>query len=126
MDPFDGQINFKLKREVLRLATRISAASPGSTVADYTLILGELIQLNGLEISEQNRALSNHLLFLQDMLQEMLQVPSRHSIATPPPSLPWTPASAAFAGAAGAHTGLQRGGQDELSSQPGPRQQSKC
>ena len=38
MDPSDRQTNLKLKREVLRLAMRISssAASPCSTVAEFT------------------------------------------------------------------------------------------
>ena len=38
MDPSDRQTNLTLKREMLRLATRVSAAFPGTAVADYALI----------------------------------------------------------------------------------------
>ena len=70
MDQSDLQTNLRLMREVLR-PTRVSAALPGTTVADYALKLGEL---DGLQISEQNQSFNYHLLFLQEMLQEMLQV----------------------------------------------------
>ena len=55
MDPSDSQTNLKLKYDMLRLAIRTSAVSPGSTVNDYNLMLGDL---DGLEISEQNQALN--------------------------------------------------------------------
>ena len=46
MDPSEIHTNLRLKREVLRLATRISAASAGATVTDYALIRGELDPLS--------------------------------------------------------------------------------
>ena len=74
MDPSDIHTNHRLKREVLRFATRISALSPGTTVADNALMRGELDKQHKVEISWQNQVLNDHLLFLQEMLQEMLPV----------------------------------------------------
>ena len=61
---------------------------------------------------DQNQALDDHLLVLQEVETAMLQVPPRDSIARPPPSVPRTPASAGLR--------LNRGREDEQSS-PEPR-----
>ena len=71
MNQSDRQTNLRLKREVLRLATRVSTAFPGTAVAEIALMRRELGRL---EDCEQNQSLNDHLLFLQEMLQEMQQV----------------------------------------------------
>ena len=74
MNQSDRQTNLRLKREVLRLATRVSAAFPGTAVAEIALMRTLRRELGGLEDCEQNQSLNDHLLFLQEMLQEMQQV----------------------------------------------------
>ena len=115
MNQSDRQTNLRLKREVLRLATRVSTAFPGTAVAEIALMRREL---GGLEDCEQNQSLNDHLLFLQETLQEMLQVPHRDSTAMrPPPSTLRAPASTSpAASAAGVHAGLKRGREDDPSS----------
>ena len=113
IDLSDRQTNLRLKLEVLRLATRVSASSLCTTVADYALIRGEL---DGLEISEQNHSLNYHLLVLQEIFQDTLLrlMQPRDSIVTHPPSAQLAPASSASA--AGVHAVLKRGREDEQSS----------
>ena len=103
-DPSDRRTNFRLKRDVMVLATEVSKANPGTTMMHYNLHKEDLDQM---EISEQNEVLTEHLHCLQEMLGKMDRIPPCDSFATPPPSALQTPASAAPTA-----VGVKRGRED--------------
>ena len=111
VDPSDRMTNVRLKRQMLALAMDVSAACPGTVHTDY-IVRGA--DLDAMEISDQNKLLTEQLSFLQERLQKLQAMPS-DSFATPAPSALRTPASAAPTAA-----GLKRGREEESSS-PRPR-----
>ena len=113
MDPSDRMTNLRLKRQMLALAMDVSAACPGTLHTDY-IVRGA--DLDAMEISDQNKSLTEQISFLQERLQKLQAMPS-DSFATPAPSALRTPASAAPTAA-----GLKRGREEESSS-PRPRVQ---
>ena len=111
MDPSDRMTNLRLKLQMLALAMDVSAACPGTVHTDY-IVRGA--DLDAMEISDQNKSLTEQISFLQARLQKLQAMPC-DSFATPAPSALQTPASAAPTAA-----GLKRG-RGEESSSPRPR-----
>ena len=73
MDPSDRMTNVRLKRQMLALAMDVSAACPGTLNTDY-IVLGA--DLDAMEISDQNKSLTEQISFLQARLQKLQAMPS--------------------------------------------------
>ena len=93
---------------MLALVMDVSAACPCTLHTDY-IVWGA--DLDAMEISDQNKSLTEQISFLQARLQKLQAMPC-DSFATPAPSALRTPASAAPTAA-----GLKRGRGEESSSQ---------
>ena len=73
MDPSDRMTNVRLKRQMLALAMDVSAACPGTLHTDY-IVRGA--DLDAMEISDQNKSLTEQISFLQARLQKLQAMPS--------------------------------------------------
>jgi hypothetical protein len=77
----DVHLNFHLKREILLLASEISAASPRNTLGTEEYIITRE-ELRGIDISDQNVVLKRHL----DILREIRSTgqPPESSLSSSP------------------------------------------